>query len=83
MLPWLVSSILWLMFTKITIKKPFQQSSGTVAWEAEYVLLLWASILVKNPFDLSRFDSGQQVNIVLFYFIFLEYSNLFILRSLY
>ena len=29
-------------------------------WEARYILLLWLSIIVMIPFDLSLMDGGQQ-----------------------
>lgn len=33
-----------------------QDVSETVTWETRYMLLLWLSILVLNPFEMARFD---------------------------
>ena len=36
------------------------QVPGEDHWETRYVLLLWMSMLVLIPFDMARFDSGQE-----------------------
>lgn len=35
-----------------------QQTDDAETWESRYMLLLWLSILVLNPFQMSRFDTG-------------------------
>jgi hypothetical protein len=37
-----------------------QDSASYQIWEARYILLLWLSIIVIVPFDLSLMDAGQQ-----------------------
>lgn len=41
---------------KLLEKQPVDE---TVSWETRYMLILWLSILVLNPFEMSRFDSVQ------------------------
>ena len=37
-----------------------QDPQDAATWETRYILLLWLSIIAMIPFDISRFDSGQQ-----------------------
>jgi len=37
-----------------------QDPADSRSWETRYILLLWLSIIAMIPFDISRFDSGQQ-----------------------
>jgi len=37
-----------------------QDPLDTGSWETRYILLLWLSIIAMIPFDIARFDSGQQ-----------------------
>ena len=37
-----------------------QDSNDNKSWETRYILLLWLSIIVLIPFNMSRFDSGEQ-----------------------
>lgn len=36
-----------------------QQIDDSTHWETRYMLILWLSILVLNPFQMSRFDTGD------------------------
>ena len=37
-----------------------QDCNDNKTWETRYILLLWLSIIVLIPFNMSRFDSGEQ-----------------------
>lgn len=36
-----------------------QRADDSTHWETRYMLILWLSILVLNPFEMSRFDTGD------------------------
>jgi len=45
---------------RVVIVLQEQDSNDNKSWETRYILLLWLSIIVLIPFNMSRFDSGEQ-----------------------